>query len=225
MEANLIESLGIYKFSSNLIKVPGVIPHLQYNDRIPLYDGEIYLYDLGGYTNDFYVGSVKVQVKASTLQDNFQYGFIFKVNDLIKYMNDGGVMILAAFVQHEQIVEMYYRPLLPFQIRDLIPKNMTQKSMRVKVFRLPKETEIIRNELSKFIHLSRRQVSFIGNPLMNLDTVLKWLNNNYYVEINYHPMLSIKDKESLIKKGATIYFQPNNTSLQLPTNGKLYLCD
>lgn len=225
MEANLIESLGIYKFSRNLIKVPGVIPHLQYNDRIPLYDGEIYLYDLGGYTNDFYVGSVKVQVKASTLQDNFQYGFIFKVNDLIKYMNDGGVMILAAFVQHEQIVEMYYRPLLPFQIRDLIPKNMSQKSMRVKVFRLPKETEIIRNELSKFIHLSRRQVSFIGNPLMNLDTVLKWLNNNYYVEINYHPMLSIKDKEFLIKKGATIYFQPNDNSLQLPTNGKLYLCD
>ena len=225
MEANLIESLGIYKFSSCLIKVPGVIPHLQYNDRIPLYDGEIYLYDLGGYTNDYYVGSVKVQVKASTLEDNFRYGFIFKVNDLIKYMNDGGVLILSAFVQHDHIVEMYYRPLLPFQLRELIPKNMNQKSMRVKVFRLPKEGGIIRNELSKFIYLSRRQLSFIGKPLLSLDTVLQWIDYDYNVEINYHPMLSIKDKEKLIKKGATIYFQPNDNSLQLPTNGKLFLCE
>ena len=225
MESNLIESLGIYTFSNCLIKVPGIIPHLQNNDRIPLYDGEIYLYELGGYTNDYYIGSVKVQVKASTLEDNFRYGFKFKINDLIKYMNDGGVMILAAFIQHQEIVQLYYRSLLPFEIRDLIPTDLSQKSMRIKVIQLPLEGNTIRYELSKFIYLSRSQLSFVSKSFIRLDTVLSWVNNKYNLDVNCHPNLPIQERERLLgKEGVAIYFQPPNTSLLIPTNGKLFLC-
>lgn len=173
MDSNFIENLGIHAFNAKLIRIPGIVPHLYNNDRTPLYDGEIYLYDGDKYINDYYVGSVRVQVKSSTVEDNFKWGFKFRVNDLIKYMYDGGVMILAAYVHHQDHIEYFYRSLLPFEIRELIPENYSQKTIRIKVNPLPMERDDLRMMLYAFVSTSRQQVSLVPYPKLRLYELLE----------------------------------------------------
>lgn len=161
LEANAIAELDRKCTRSRIMK-----PILQKDDKIPLWDGEIFIYgDTGKFSNEEIIGRIPVQVK-STCVNEISRGIIYHPIEVIalrKYLNDGGIFYVKGEVKEANEDEeydetkLYYASLLPLDLKSLLKeidesdkkRGKKQKTKNIKLKPLPKGKddfiEIIKN--------------------------------------------------------------------------------
>lgn len=165
--------------------------YLEENDKTPLWDGSIFVYDGEPDKNPNLVGSVKTQIKGTEVdgfQDKEQYRIPFE--ELNLYMREGGLFFFVVEMLKNDYNQrrIFYRALTPHTIQALIKKTKQNnlgkesKSLEFTLQPLPTDYRIIEDEMHNFIRDARKQVSFVDNPGLSLEQALQ---DKYLIKAEY----------------------------------------
>ena len=134
--ATIIERQAINKLENCLLETRRIDPIINSNDKIPSWDGDLYLYKTcGEFSKSNLVGRIPVQVKGKWV-DSYPTGkarFSVDVSDLKNYRNDGGVLFFLVLMKSSDDYRIYFDSLLPFDLRDLIESAGEQSSKTIKL--------------------------------------------------------------------------------------------
>ena len=156
--------------------------YLEENDKTPLWDGSIFVYDGEPDKNENFIGTLKSQIKGTEVE-TFQgkESFRLSFDELSLYMKEGGLFFFVVEMQKGNYTKrrIFYRPLTPHTIQALINQARTDKrgretkSMDLTLKTLPTDYRIVEDEMINFIRDSRKQTSFVGKPSLSLKDALK----------------------------------------------------
>ena len=150
-------------------------PSLPKEDKNPVWDGKLLLYQPGGKNNNSsLIGPIHTQVKTHCCEDSHvqNVDFRVKVNDLRVYRDNCGV---AYFVVYLNTVTrqktIYYRLLAPIELRQLIEDAGEQKSFTVTFDRLPDLSDAIEHEFLDFYNDCQKQQSFGKQKTIHIEDI------------------------------------------------------
>ena len=123
-----MNSVDIEKFATN--KVEELIlknsdflsPYINSNDKTPLWDGNIYIYNNNSKTNNSFEGKIDVQIKGrqvNSFKDNNTYQF--DVETLRGYQKEiKGTLLLVVDFMNIDNYKIYYCNLLPVDLYQIL---------------------------------------------------------------------------------------------------------
>lgn len=156
--------------------------YLEENDKTPLWDGSIFVYEGEPDKNSNLVGTLKTQIKGAeveTFQDKEHYRLTFE--ELNLYMKEGGLFFFVVELLKVDYSQrrIFYRALSPHTIQALVKqarqtnRGKESDSMQITMLPLPTDYRIVEDEMLNFIRDARKQVSFVGKPGLSLQEALK----------------------------------------------------
>ena len=157
----IIERTAINKLEDCLLQTGRIDPAINSHDKIPSWDGDLYLYKTcGEFSKSNLAGTIPVQVKGKWVE-NFPTGkakFAIDVSDLQNYQNDGGVLFFLVLMKDFDDYKIYCDSLLPFDLRDLIESagEQTSKTIKLSAFNHKYHDGIVRR-LTDFLEDKKKQ--------------------------------------------------------------------
>lgn len=135
------------------------------SDKNPIWDGCINIYKNSNHSNANLIGKVYVQIKGTTTSSKIeQIKYDVRVDDLKKYMNNGGIVyFVVAIYDNEECI--FYKILLPTDIQDLIRGKEQQQTISIEYSRIPKNNMEFENEINFFYANSQKQYSSGGKSI------------------------------------------------------------
>ena len=169
--------------------------YLEENDKTPLWDGSIFVYDGEPDKNPNLVGTLKTQIKGTevaSFQDVEHFRLTF--DELNLYMREGGLFFFVVELLKDDYGQrrIFYKALTPHTIQALTKQaerggcDKESKSMVLTLHPLPTDYRIVEDEMQNFIRDARKQVSFVDKPGLSLEQALQ---DKYLIKAEYsiHP--------------------------------------
>lgn len=135
----IIEMSAVGKIKDALLRTECVEPDICENDKTPSWDGELRVYRKKSFEKSNLYGRIPVQIKGqwvSKIQSN-TIKFSVDTVDMRNYFNDGGVIFFVAQVKDFDHYKIYYRSLLPFDLRKILVAAQAQKSKQITLQHFP----------------------------------------------------------------------------------------
>ena len=182
MDSKLLNSTQIELFGTDIVKdyllqTDTLRPYIKENDKTPLWDGSVIIYNCNSSKKRDIIGTITVQVKGHTVDDINKDEFAFGVDlpDLINYRNDGGTIFFVVLIDINRPLNrsIYYETLTPMKISDYIKGHEQQKSRTIHLSKLPEDKYKIQTIFYNFLKDSRKQHSFSDIPPIQLDELSK----------------------------------------------------
>ncbi|WP_419867686.1 hypothetical protein [Clostridium perfringens] len=161
-----IEAYGVIETDLCLRKTGRVLPEIPIGDKSPSWDGNILFYKEVGkrdFNKSDLIGKIPVQIKGKEVK-KFSSKFTkksFDRVDLENYYNDQGVIIfLVELIDDEEEGykhKIFYKMLLPLDLRELLDDMKNQKNKTIKFEKFPKGKPNIVEILDFFIREKERQ--------------------------------------------------------------------
>ena len=136
MDNSLLEDLSVSAVTTRIVKLGFIKPFINSNDKTPLWDGDLYIYNNSeNFNNETFSFRVPIQIKSTELKkkqefpDSTQHRI--KKTELNHFFNDGGVVYFKVLVINGE-TEVYYRVLTKKDVQNLI-KDSKNKSDNVKL--------------------------------------------------------------------------------------------
>ena len=156
--------------------------YLEANDKTPLWDGGIFVYDGEPDKNPNLVGTLRSQIKGTEVeefQDKEHYRLTFQ--ELAIYRREGGLFFFVVELLKDDYNQrkIFYRALTPHTIQALVKqtkqnnRSKESNSMEFTLQPLPTEYRIVEDEMVNFVRDARKQVSFVDKPALSLEEALK----------------------------------------------------
>ena len=156
--------------------------YLEENDKTPLWDGSIFVYDGEPDQNPNLVGTLRSQIKGTEVeafQDKEHYRLTF--DELSILMSEGGLFFFVVELLKDDYSQrkVFYKALTPHTIQALVKqakqskRSKESKSMEFTLLPLPTVSRIVEDEMVNFIRDARKQTSFVGKPSLSLEEALK----------------------------------------------------
>ncbi|KAF5091020.1 hypothetical protein DSECCO2_09350 [anaerobic digester metagenome] len=106
---------------------PYLSPYLDSNDKTPVWDGFVYMYN-DKYINhpkNTFLGRVQIQIKGKTVRQNFRDRIKHSIDliDLKAYESEGGSIFVVVLIKEDFSTEIYYKELLQLDLARLIKKS------------------------------------------------------------------------------------------------------
>ena len=121
------------------------------NDKTPCVDGSISLYSSEAMSNITLVGSIDVQVKGTEAKRRAdEPKRSVSIVDLEYYQTHGGALYFVVFENNERD-EVFYRLLLPFDIKRILRDHSGQKSVMLRFKAFPDDRDEITRLITKAI--------------------------------------------------------------------------
>ena len=174
-----IEKRAVLALENFFVGSQVVSAEIQQNDRTPMWDGDLLLYNGDKDKNDSQIGRLPVQVKGQQMRDSFKtedFKFLIKMNCLRNYLHEG----IAYYVvqQYDGECMIFYRLLTPVLLRNIIRAHKGKASASVKMAPMPTELAKVEEELVQFRLDCQKQISFAdSNPLSFEDLKKKGFNS------------------------------------------------
>ncbi|UQZ88031.1 hypothetical protein C4J81_01875 [Deltaproteobacteria bacterium Smac51] len=176
MELNVIQNANSAKIERAAVRALESIvdshselsAQISKNDRYPIWDGDIFVYSSHLHKNDSIKGRIPVQVKGRKVK-NQQFSqettfYSLSINHLKTYCNDGGVIFFVVEVNDTEVSKIFYKTLLPVDIKDILQKSKSSKSIKTQFDELidtkHKNLKLICND---FLIHRNRQCSYQSN--------------------------------------------------------------
>lgn len=163
MNSNKIETLGINKFTDyialcDLLDAPNIVQR----DKLPIWDGEIYLYDSEEQTKESQRGVIKVQIKSTAnYESNSKAKYPIATTDLRAYLNVGGTAFFVIHVNGTQR-ELFYKPLDAVSITNILEAAKDQKTKIIELSPVPEDKSVFEREMFDLYNNIKAQISFQG---------------------------------------------------------------
>lgn len=174
------EQISISKICLYIDSTKSLRAHLSSNDRMPIWDGEVLVYEGFVDKNANLTGKVMVQAKSKEVIDfrNFEEYYV-PIVDIHNYMRSGGILFFVVELQPEKgwTSKIFYRLLSPVVLKTLYKKyHNKQKSVKIRLATVPVDNNKFEIELKNFLHDSIKQQSFVNKPTLLLKDVLEKSN-------------------------------------------------
>lgn len=179
MDKEIIAVNTIYQLISKNDYLVADIPS---KDKGVSWDGFIYVYDHPGdnHPKDDLKGRVPIQVKGHEVNDDDllkeKISYPIEVAHLRNYLYDGGAVLFVVCFNHEgEHARIYYKALLPFDLKDLLKgcsnlnSKRPQKSIQLQVF--PDDKKNVTTKFLNFVFNKRRQSAYIESSFEGWDSI------------------------------------------------------
>lgn len=124
MDSERIENSAVNAIETEVLKYPRLCSHIQTADKIPSWDGELYVYNTDKHAKENLSGIIHVQVKGKCAKDLTQptIAYPLDVADLVNYRDIQGTLLFVVLIDPEQPTQrqIYYAPLLPADLKPLL---------------------------------------------------------------------------------------------------------
>lgn len=174
-------------------------PFLNKNDKEPSWDGYIYAYHhAGSHPKSDLAGRVSVQVKGHSCESvkKAKKSFSVDMSDIKNYLQEGGTIFFVVYITEETEV-VYYRNLLPYDLRRIIMDYGDQNSYTLKLEKFPTDKKEIADLILNFVRNRDKQRAAVSSEIVDVKRLnelgmLKTLsfgfttvNKNYKHPIDY----------------------------------------
>lgn len=181
------EDIARYKLGASQYLEPQIK-----GEKYPIWDGEVLVYSSDNHKKQNIVGRVPVQIKAA--KPGFPAAKMkrkAKTVDLRNYLEEGGAIYLGVLLTPDGDGVMYYKALLPLDIKKLLKAAGKQKTVNIDLGRLPEDPVWMADIFFRFIRARKRSMPSInmnvtsleelremgftvnGNPIMWVDSLIQ----------------------------------------------------
>lgn len=161
-----IEMISVSALNMSLCNFKEINPNINWNDKEPSWDGNIYLYQDNNHKKSLLKGKIPVQVKGTEVK-KFERKFVsfqMELSDIKNYYNDGGVLFVVIQIISNTEYRIFYRFLLPVDLKNLI-NEIAENGTNSKAVHINN----ILNEKSKFniecdqflLHRNRQGINLV----------------------------------------------------------------
>lgn len=138
-----IEQWGVDAVANVLSQTDTLRRFIKENDKTPLWDGEIFIYNDNNWNNENLVGKVSVQVKGKVVAKNKlkskNISFSVGIVDMKNYQANRGTIYFVVLINTDNTTQrtVFYETLTPQKIRTYIKDIEGQESCTIKLKPLP----------------------------------------------------------------------------------------
>lgn len=171
-----MEKVGIHYLKDALLKCPLLDPYLSENDRTPLWDGSVFVYDEPNQKNKHLLGTVPVQVKTRTrkyaLKEKIKFNI--EMSDLDSYYRDGGILYIVIYEKPDtKEHRIYYSILLPFDLAKIMKGKKLEGSIPIDFDSFPDSIFDITNIFMGFLEERPRQHHIVESGYQSIEELIK----------------------------------------------------
>lgn len=175
MDSERIEQIAVNTVITEVIKYPCLSSHIQTADKIPSWDGEIYIYKTDKHSKENLSGIIHVQVKGKLSEDLTQESISYplKVADLVNYQKIQGALLFVVLINPEQTAQkqIYYAHLLPADLQPLLTDIKDMNGTKsIHCVRLSDSHPNLEEVCFNFLLNESRQKGQVSNIMMSLQT-------------------------------------------------------
>lgn len=145
-------------------------PFLNKNDKEPSWDGYINAYHhAGSHPKSDMAGRVSVQVKGHSCEsvEKAKKSFSVDMSDVRNYLQEGGTIFFVVYITEETEV-VYYRNLLPYDLRRIIRDYGNQNSYTLKLEKFPTDKKEIADLILNFVRNRDKQRAAISSEIVDI---------------------------------------------------------
>ena len=172
-----LEKLATSAIEKEIAKTDLLSSFINSGDREPCWDGHIYIHEDKKKTKKN-IKKVAAQVKGKAVRTRDAkrtISYPISCDDLRTYMMNGGTVFFVVYLNKDtgDVLQIYYVSLLPVMVKKLLDEKKSRRTISVKFHKFPadnaRKTELFLN----FYEESKKQVSFAGKDLPNVDDLIK----------------------------------------------------
>lgn len=181
-DSDTIESLAVGPVRDAISRCPYAKEDIKTNDKMPSWDGDIFIYSKEGKKKEDLLGIIHSQVKGREVDmlSSNEITYPAEVSDLKNYLNNGGTLFFVVEIDPNDNRRIFYSTLLPIKLQvlfDDIEEGQRTKSITLKPF--PSDDKnAVATVLTNFYIDAHKQTSFSDVKL----PTLKDLSGNKNVE-------------------------------------------
>ena len=136
LDTSKIEREAVFSVSSYINRCPGLVPYINYNDKTPMWDGSIFIYNDDKINNDNFYGIVDVQIKGATnisIDEVGKTSYNLNKSILKAYKKEGGVLFFLVKVDDydNKVNKIYYKFLNAQTLNKLINTGHANPSFKL----------------------------------------------------------------------------------------------
>lgn len=172
-----LEKLATSAIEKEIAKTDLLSSFINSGDKEPCWDGHIYIHEDKKKTKKN-IKKVAAQVKGKAVRTRDAkrtISYPISCDDLRAYMMNGGTVFFVVYLNKDtgDVLQIYYVSLLPVMVKKLLDEKKSRRTTSVKFHKFPadnaRKTELFLN----FYEESKKQVSFAGKDLPNIDDLIK----------------------------------------------------
>ena len=172
-----LEKLATSAIEKEIAKTDLLSSFINSGDKEPRWDGHIYIHEDKKKTKKN-IKKVAAQVKGKAVRTRDAkrtISYPISCDDLRAYMMNGGTVFFVVYLNKDtgDVLQIYYVSLLPVMVKKLLDEKKSRRTISVKFHKFPadnaRKTELFLN----FYEESKKQVSFAGKDLPNIDDLIK----------------------------------------------------
>lgn len=173
MDNEKIEKSAANAIEAEVLKYPHLHSHIQTADKMPSWDGELYVYNTDKHTKENLSGIIHIQVKGKLANDLTQstISYPLDVADLVNYRNIQSTLLFVVLINSEQLTQrqIYYVPLLPADLRPLLEDVKDIKGTKtIHCARLAEGHPNLEDICVNFVMDEQRQSGQVADIMMTL---------------------------------------------------------
>jgi hypothetical protein len=134
------EQVATSTIENFLARTETLMAHINKNDKVPIWDGEVFVYKSKPHSNENLIGRVPVQVKGiidkRKSSGTMYFPYSIDMIDVKNYYNDNGVIYFVVKITDTECTP-FYLSLLPADLFNIMELAKNQKSKRLKFKRFP----------------------------------------------------------------------------------------
>ena len=199
-----IEIIGVAELMLLFAKTDYFAPYIYYNDKTPIWDGEIFYYSSAEHKKENFIAKFPVQVKTHIDTPPFpdEVPFPIELSQFQAYLNDGGIAFFVIY-SNGSISQIYYNNLLPYELKHIISTYHDQKTYSIRLTKLPTNQKELNDLFVGFIDNRKRQFSYITADNTTQNDLLHDPNvKDYKIYLHGNDPMG-----SIIKNGTYLYAQ------------------
>ena len=215
IDTGKIERTAGYSLGLFINRCPQIVPYILLNDKTPIWDGELYIYESERSLVDNYSARVPLQVKGTTnTKDNF---YRIERKYLEGYKNDGGCLFFLV-----QVDENYNSSKILYAILSLEDTKtlllQSTKTIKIDLKVVPEDPKAFQTKLIKFAEKRKseknenpapKEIETIVNHFKELGNYVEKIENNE-VRLSLKPLITaittVRDDGTIGWRDEFIYY-------------------
>lgn len=135
-----------------------LVPNIDENDKTPIWDGDIYIYDSPAVCNENLLGRYPLQIKGKTVKSfSKSASFSVRVTDLKKFYQEGGCIFFVVQEKKDESIEetetqIFYNILDRHQISSLLEESDSQIHKNIQLVPILATKSLFVEELKKALY-------------------------------------------------------------------------
>ena len=227
MNSTKLEEAAILSIKAYLLPIPEIQDYLNTNDKIPIWDGDLYLYNQPKtIKKSNFQARIPVQVKCTTNNNpnTNKINFPVSISDLNAFLSESGVLyFVVAATKDLSSSRIFFHPFTKTDILAILDRcRSDQKTKSVEFYPVPDDPELFLKSIISLHENIRKQFSFPPTTLFSFgqekgQTITTLHLSPLIINNKTNPILN------LFNKNLQLYVSADTFPIPIPVKGQTQL--